>query len=361
MKPFKYFLFLFVIAVSIDSAEAKEFYISSSGDDSNDGSSPSTPVKSISQLNLLIVELRPGDVVLFERGCIFNGQLLMNAAGDNVSPIKFSAYGTGKNPVISGSIPVTNWSNYKEGIFKTRVTSEVKGFFFNEGRMTLARYPNSGYLRIGNPFAEPNKGFTDNYLKQPNGYWNGSNVKIRTENWAYEYSSIIDFQDGRISYRDPTYYPAKSGWGYYLDNNMNHLDTAGEWYFDKTNKDENLYFYIPDGINSGDMNIQCTVYDYGFFSERESNNIIIKDLEFRNQFTSGIYFAGTISDLKIENCTFKGQEQIGILIPGRSENNIIDNCRFYNINGKAVYLPATTNTTVSNNIFQSIGMMPGYG
>ncbi|MDQ3193922.1 MAG: right-handed parallel beta-helix repeat-containing protein [Bacteroidota bacterium] len=364
MIIFQTFLYVLLLSLYCNSVSAETFYISNLGDDTNNGLSPVYPVKSIEKLNSLIFKMEPGDAVLCERGSIFYGQININVSGNENSPLIFGAYGTGKNPVISGSIPVSNWSEYKGGIFKSNVSSEVKDLFVNEKRMTLARYPNSGYLRISTPFPVPNNGFTDNNLKQPAGYWNGSNVRIRTENWAYEYTAIKNFSDGSITFDIPTYYPAKPGWGYYLDNNINHLDTAGEWYFDKNNqnnKNDNLYFYIPDGVNAPDINVQGTVHNYGFHCERENNNIIIQNLEFRNQYIAGVYFAGVTTKLKIENCTFKGQTQTGILMPGKSENNIINNCRFYNITGKGIYLPSLKNTTVSNNIFQSIGMIPGYG
>jgi len=346
-----------VLFLSINTSYAETFYFSNSGDDSSNGLSPIYPLKSIDKLNSLIYKLKPGDAVLFERGSFFNGQIIINASGDDDNALIFGAYGSGANPIISGSIPIINWTNYKANISKAYVNTKVKDLFTDENRMVLARYPNSGYLRIDYPYKESNKGFTDTDLKQSQGYWSGSNVRIRTENWAYEHTSIKGFKDGSITFNDSLYYYSKPGWGYYLDNNINQLDTVGEWYFE----DENIYFYSAKGINANEINVQATVSDYGFFSVMEISNVIIRNLEFRNQFIAGIYFAKVISKLKIENCTFKGQNQLGISIPGESKNNIIKNCRFYNINGKALYLPNTKSTTISNNIFQSIGMIPGYG
>ena len=363
MIKFKAFLSILLLISYLNPLTAETYYISNSGNDANNGLSPFNPIKSIEKLNSLILKLTPGDVVLFERGSTFNGQITMNATGDNTNPVTFAAYGKGKNPIISGSAPVSNWSIYKGEVFKTFANSEVKDLFANEDRMILARYPNSGYLNIDKPYSEPKKGFTDSELSQSEGYWNGSNVRIRTENWAYEYTTIQGFKNGSISFTNPTYYSAKSGWGYYLDNNLNQLDIENEWYFDKNNnsKNENLYFYPPKGFDPNESIMHATVSDYGFFSVPDITNVIIKNLEFRNQYLAGIYFDKKISKLKVENCTFSGQSQIGIFIPGQSENIVINNCRFYNITGKALYILNSNNSIISNNIFRNTGMIPGYG
>jgi len=305
--------------------------------------------------------LKPGDVVLFERGSIFYGQVVINASGDDSNPITFGAYGKGKNPIISGSIPLKNWSVYKGNIYNAFVNSEIRNFFVNGEQMTLARYPNSGYLRIDAPYSEANKGFTDKELDQPDGYWDGSNVRIRTENWAYEHVPIQSFKNRSVTFSKPLYYTARKGWGYYLDNNINQIDMEKEWFYDKNNKNENLYFYAPNGKDPNQQNIQGTVSDCGFFTVKEMTNLVIQDLEFRNQFIAGIYFANAQTKVRINNCTFRSQNELGIYFPGESKNIVINNCRFYNINGKALYLINTKNSVISDNIFQNTGMIPGYG
>ena len=361
LYKFIYALFIVLCMISADALNATVYYISNYGSDSNNGISPVYPIQSIKKLNSIIFMLKPGDAVLFERGSIFYGQVVINASGDDSNPITFGAYGKGKNPLISGSIPLKNWSVYKGNIYKAFVNAEIRNFFVNREQMILARYPNSGYLRIDAPYSEANKGFTDKELNQPDGYWDGSNVRIRTENWAYEHVPIQSFKKGSIIFNKPTYYTAKTGWGYYLDNNINQIDMEKEWFYDKNNKNENLYFYAPKGMDPNQQNIQGTVSDCGFFTVMEITNLVIQDLEFRNQHIAGIYLAKRKSKLRIDNCTFRGQNQLGVFIPGESDNVIINNCRFYNVNGKALYILNTKNSIISGNIFINSGMIPGYG
>jgi hypothetical protein len=319
-------------------------------------------MRTVQKLNSLMFKLRPGDAVLFERGSIFYGQININATGNGSNPLVFGAYGKGKNPVISGSVPVTNWSNYKGDIFNSYVKSQVKELFINDKRMTLARYPNTGFLRIDKPFPNDHNGLFDNDLKQKDGYWDSCNVRIRTENWAYEHSVIQRFKNGNITFSKPTLYSVKQNYGYYLDNKLEELDMEGEWFFDKEVKGKgNLFLQAPNSLNPGALNVQATIYDCGFFSVVELRNVIIRDIEFTNQFVGGIYLAKKKSDISIENCTFSGQNLYGIVIPSGSDNIKINNCRFFDINGYGIYILETNNSSATNCIFQNIGLIPGYG
>ncbi|HFI0621108.1 TPA: discoidin domain-containing protein [Streptococcus suis] len=85
--------------VSANTTEAtpvsggRTFYVSStSGSDTNNGLSQSSPFKTLSKINE--IELRPGDTVLLENGSIFNDQFLhIRGSGSEASPIRISNYG----------------------------------------------------------------------------------------------------------------------------------------------------------------------------------------------------------------------------------------------------------------------------
>jgi len=72
------------------------YYVSESGDDTNDGLSPETPIRSIARVKQL--SLRSGDAVLFRRGDLFRG-----SSWDIPSGVTVSAWGQGAKPTICGS------------------------------------------------------------------------------------------------------------------------------------------------------------------------------------------------------------------------------------------------------------------
>jgi hypothetical protein len=77
------------------------YYVSPSGSDSNSGTSPSSPWRTVNRVN--DASLAPGDGVLFQGGATFSGELTGNAGGENGKSITYGSYGTG-NAILSGEI-----------------------------------------------------------------------------------------------------------------------------------------------------------------------------------------------------------------------------------------------------------------
>ncbi len=70
------------------------YYVSTSGNDDNDGKSPQTPWKSLGKVST--AELNPGDGVCFKRGDIFRGGI------ETQSGVTYFAYGEGEKPKFYG-------------------------------------------------------------------------------------------------------------------------------------------------------------------------------------------------------------------------------------------------------------------
>lgn len=115
---------LFSLICPLATVNATTYYFSTSGDDANDGTDPSTPKKNLSVASSLAL---PGNTLLFKRGDAwytpFNSFDLQNKAGTDPQPIVIDAYGSaGAKPIIAGlqllddagwtNVPGTNtWSH----------------------------------------------------------------------------------------------------------------------------------------------------------------------------------------------------------------------------------------------------------
>ena len=73
------------------------YYFSPGGDDDNDGTSPTRPLRSLDMLERM--ELKAGDGVLLERGSVFR----ISSTVRLVSGVSYGAYGKGDKPQIWGS------------------------------------------------------------------------------------------------------------------------------------------------------------------------------------------------------------------------------------------------------------------
>lgn len=93
---------------SVSHLSAATYYVSSSvGSDSNSGTSPSYPWKSLFKVNSS--SLKPGDSILFKKGDTWRETLTVPSPGSAGNPITFGAYGTGNPPIVSGATAGSSW------------------------------------------------------------------------------------------------------------------------------------------------------------------------------------------------------------------------------------------------------------
>ena len=130
---------LLACVAALHSAQAAEYYVSNAGSDTSDGSTLQTAWQSLDPVNTTPGQ---GDTVLFRRGDLFRGTVTVRAAD-----MTFGAYGEGPAPVISGSALITGWSPHAGDIYVAATDQPIVHLFVNGELMTIARYPNSGWLR----------------------------------------------------------------------------------------------------------------------------------------------------------------------------------------------------------------------
>lgn len=92
------------------AATATTYYVSSStGSDSNAGTSSGTAWQTVGKVNGQT--FLPGDSVLFRRGDVWNESLDPSSSGASENPIAFDAYGSGAAPNLTGyhAVPAQAW------------------------------------------------------------------------------------------------------------------------------------------------------------------------------------------------------------------------------------------------------------
>ncbi len=120
---------LLMLVVWSAYACASTYYVSSStGNDSNAGTSPATAWKTLASVSTggshasLMV---PGTTVLLARGDVWTEQLAPAGSGASGNPIVFDAYGTGAAPELTGllNIPTANWTTAGTNQWSAPVTA----------------------------------------------------------------------------------------------------------------------------------------------------------------------------------------------------------------------------------------------
>ncbi|MBN1398008.1 MAG: right-handed parallel beta-helix repeat-containing protein [Bacteroidetes bacterium] len=322
----------------------KTFFISADGNDNSNGISELSAWKSITKVNSYT--FYPLDTILFRCGDTFFGQINLYQ-----SNIVLGSYGSGQKPIITGGERLAGWVR-RGSFYVTKASSQVKNLFADGLQMTLARYPNSGFILITRK--KNNKTFTSKDITQASEYWKGANCRIRTNVWAFEIHTVLAQTGNEIVLESaPRFDRFKEKWGFYLDNKLEALDKESEWYCDP--KTDSVYFWAPGNADPNTMIVIGNMLDYGIISSASA--VTVAGLEFCNQCRTALSFSGrnvNLSSNKIHSGLTSGIDIKGV-------NCIIADNIIQYFNGNAIHLFYTAkNGKIYNNTIKNIGMVRGY-
>lgn len=261
-------------------------------------------------------------------------------AAAHVRVIDLSAYG------LTGS----DWGNvYPIGAYHTAsryddcecgINLEV---FENDCRMTLARYPNEGYLKIDavldngevHEFPPQNYWRSNDSLRNPRGgtYIIDKATNERIKNWktpetawAFGYfywdwadssSPIRVIPDNRaISPKYVSTFGCRPGALYYLYNVLEELDAPGEFYLDR---DTGLLYIYPTSDNGV---FEVSISQKPLITVNGAENVTIDGFTLTCTRSSGAVVTGNGNTLK--NLLIKNVAENGITVTGTG--NTVENC-----------------------------------
>lgn len=334
---------------------ATNYYLSNAGNDANTGITISSPWASIDKLNAVVFQ--PGDSILFSSGNVFSGQLTINANGTALQPLVIATYGGSDPAIISGAQPVSGWTIYTGSIYKATFSVTPSQFFINQQPLLLARFPNSGYYH--HQQGAGNYAFIDSALTQPDHYWDGAGIRMRSADRRYEYNTVSKFENDTVYFTNAAMLDVTPGMGYYLDNIFTELDTAGEWYYDSSTS--TIYCYSFSGTDPQQQITETGIYDYGILFQNGGSNCIIENLQFEKQNKDALHCSDAVTNLAIRFCRFLLQGETGINLPGGASIATISNNTFQKIKGAAIIANQLIDASVFQNTIRLIGLIPGYG
>lgn len=344
---------------------AATYYAASGGNDTSEGASPSSPWATLTRA---AEDMRHGDTLLLRRGDIFRDSLNLSSVRDPV----IGAWGPAADPrpVVSGSIQITGWE--REGaVWVADIDRPVEYLYADSRLMTVARYPNTGWIRI-DTLTERNDGsntiITAAQLQEhpanATSYFTGAQVRLRGWSWWYETRRISSYDNSGVLALDGAgavhISHSRRGWGFYIDNMLEELDTAGEFYVDSTRG--RVYFMPPGGADPGSMLIEGTHRARGIILAGGT----VTDICLRHQREQGLSISRKST---IRRCLF---QSIGGDAGGRAlraswdiadsriarnrfENNLNIGISWYENSGR------TGSTIIELDTLINTGMVPGYG
>ena len=398
-KIVSFFLSLMIIftGVSVVSFGVSEggniIYVAQDGNDSAAGTIDA-PLATLSGAKEKAKQLS-GDVTVLFRGGTYTFDKTVYFNSEDKSNVTYKAYSDEK-VVFTAGTPYTGFEEcVVNGVnaFKKDVGKDADiSVLFNESTtLNKTRYPEKGYfypekvkdedcddLNAQDIFRHYRAMYTKPgdvpQLK------NESSAVVRILHWWKDELLPVksyNAETGYIEFTKPASMTIKENDRYFLENVFEALNDPGEWYFDKP---EGILYYIPQ---AGENGAELTLWGGSletFIDIKGVNNLSFENIIFRGNgytvypqcdFPQAAYDVKSCvsveyaENFKIKNCEFRDLGSCGVFFGFGVNNSRVENSIFNNLGAQAVYIrgnnaliddpTVTKNITITNNIIKGYG------
>lgn len=368
MKQFLRLVMIGVVVSYCSVVSARNYYVATSGNDANSGTSTLLPWKTIGKVNAMIASFSAGDSILFKCGDTFTEQLTIAKSGTTVANIVFGNYEVGAKPIINTAVTVSNWATTTTtNIWVANYTgalSHIRYVTANDAIQPIGRFPNLTASNDGFLYHDESWGdsvLRDAALQSSVMNWTGATAVTYSTPYSIDICPIAKHNKDTLFLASNTFYDMYAGYGYFIQNHLSTLDTQGEWYLDTLAK--KLYYYST--TNPSSLSIQASSTDHAIKINDRINYITINGLSFKNSDSTAISFKNS-SNISITNCDFYNCLN-GVRGDGCS-SIVVSNNRFNYMHNNSVWfsnlntaITCTVNTITNNAIISGLGAGGGSG
>ena len=154
------FALSFASHLAVGPAQATTYYVANAGNNANAGTDSGHPFAFSPGMvgcdsACAGVTLAAGDSVLFNRGDRWRDTLTPTKSGVAGNPINFGAYGTGANPIISGSDQLFSWAAEGNAYYSSTATNQPGSILVDGSSRLTANVVSKASLVPGQWFWEP--------------------------------------------------------------------------------------------------------------------------------------------------------------------------------------------------------------
>lgn len=361
---FKLLLSITLIGI-FNTATAKDLYVSVTGSDKLDGSSPRVdiwngtgPFKTLHRAQQAIRQLKAAGK--------FNEGLTVHIGKGTyqlVSTLEFDEQdsGTASQPiiwegeknatVISGGISLTNCQPYDlnkpKQILSCTVNSELfdnatpepvdrmlsnshrMELFIGNERLHLARWPDDGWAHVKSPVTEKTSFLA--YEQIPQFVGNSNTIRAHLYAGNDYYDQYIDVRNinvvtGQINLTQETKQKIAAGRRFYLENFYAGLNLPGEWFYQPLNSI--IYFIPPEGTTVVKPKLSGLSH---LIKAVSTEHVSFKNFKFIEAYDTAI-------------------------VLNHTEDIVLDNNEISNVGGKAILGMNSGDTAITNNNLHDLGL-----
>lgn len=347
---YKRYILMFFVALLGCKESVDTIYVSSSGNDQNNGTI-SNPVATIQKAQQLAREIIRKDSdakiqVILCAGDYYIDETIQLNESDACGSASVSYLSAGDEAVnIYGGIRLTNWEKWNQNIYRVKLADSLLNKDLNvlleDGEaMPMARYPNKGkgfggeLKRIDNTTVSVPQNWANYDFSHAQVYgWLGSN-------WFTELRKVMAVDTEKLLL---TIDPGSTSFGglnsrIYIQGVPELLDAEGEWCINK--KDGYLYYWpLNNDLSLQDKKIILPVLSRlieikGISEDHLAENITFKGLNFiGSNFSSSwkIFKEG-------EDGSMPEELQEGLIYIENAANVLVENCAIIGAGHSAVYI-----------------------
>jgi hypothetical protein len=315
-------------------------------------------------------------------------------SGTEAQPVHWRSYNN-EEVILSGSVPVGGFHRVTDTAVIKRLAPSLREkivvvdlksqgisdygeitqrgspgieLFYNGKRMTVARWPNSGWLRIADVpqtgERQINKGLDREKRfdgvpvgrhygritydgERPRG-WSAENEIYAQGYWTWDWSDSfqkiqsIDPDAHEVIFAEPHHhYGYTKNQRYYFLNILEELDTPGEWYLDRKN---GLLYFLPPGPLSA-ASTTLSMLSEPIMAFDGASNLIVSGFTFEQSRNSGAVLT-ECTNVLIAGCTFRNLGNEAVTIDGGTRNGV-RSCDLYDLSLSGIRLKGGDRKTLT--------------
>ncbi len=388
--PLKVLIVVVITFLQRVAGISADFYVSPVGNDSNLGTKEEPFLSLHKGVNAIaeVFENSPaedctlwltGGKYFIERPIVFDSEKLKNLKGKFI--IKAIP---GQIPIISGGLEINKWKKLSNGLWKAELPDldeTPRELFIENKRAIRARYPNKGFLRV----AKTGSDRRTHFFYEPNDFPIPANLEdvelVLLHDWSISRVPIKEIDDSKNKLTTVDSIGAKSldffnidNWEphprYYLENAMEFLDSAYEWYFKPS--ESSIYLKLPEALSPDQKTITIPISS-GLVMLEGREQLPLRNIHFEGiKFEYAAWQIPSLGYCGIQACHFDprpnrdGWAVVPAAIEGKwLQNCAFTNCTFQKLGGSGIWLGAgSKDCAISGCDFSDIsgnGIMIGEG
>lgn len=346
---------------------AVTLYVAPNGNDANAGTLEK-PLATLQKARELIRAAKQGGVLptggakVYLRGGVYPAtatiELAAEDTGSTEAPVIYRAYREEK-PVFRGLKTLTGLRPVTEAAVLARLPEESRGkvlqldlkvngasdfgavgnhgygvgalpqteVFWNGRALTLARWPNEGFVRVQAVVSGGKNGSTGpatfTYAEDRPARWTQAKDLLLDGFWQWDWAEAtvgpieLNATQKTMTIPKPPSYGVRAGQRFFALNLLEEIDRPGEYYLDR----ENGILYVYPSSDAGQAQVEIVTMGAPFVRMKDCSYVTLQGLTFDGTRTNGIVVEGGSHNL-LEGCTVSRVAMDGVVMSGSPDSGL---------------------------------------